>query len=112
MMGLHIAIYQHEQILKKLCPNLARHLEEHGVGATMYASQWFLTFFSYSFPLPLVFRIFDIMILENALITMIRFSISILKRNEQLLLQCDSIESIIALTKGKAIIDIYEVTCT
>ena len=107
MTGLHIAIYQHSHLLEQLVPVLSHHFNEHGIIPTMYASQWFLTIFSYNFPLDLVFRIFDIMMVENVMLTMVRLSVAILKRNQRLLLECQTFESILEFTKDR-LLDVYK----
>jgi hypothetical protein len=42
MVGLHLANFQHDELLKRMCPEVKSNFEEHGVSATMYASQWYL----------------------------------------------------------------------
>ncbi|KAI8913519.1 rab-GTPase-TBC domain-containing protein [Gorgonomyces haynaldii] len=107
MLGLHIVMYQHSQLVKELLPLLDQHFTDHGITTTMYCSQWFLTFFVYSFPIELVFRIFDIMLVDNAILTMLRFSIAILIRNCDILLHLNSLESILEHTKGQRLLGIY-----
>ena len=45
-------------------PDLHGHFVEHGVEPHMFASQWFLTLFTAKFPLPLVYRIIDIILCD------------------------------------------------
>ncbi|KAJ8076473.1 GTPase-activating protein [Marasmius tenuissimus] len=51
----------------------------------MFCSQWFLTMFSYRFPLEIVFRIYD-SCLANGIEAMFGFSIALLHKNEETLL--------------------------
>ncbi|KAJ3100085.1 hypothetical protein HDU96_010469 [Phlyctochytrium bullatum] len=76
--------------------------------ADTYASPWFLTLFTYNFPLPLVFRIFDIIFAEGATETMLRFSIAILKRNQDFILQESELEGILEFLKGGRLYKVYE----
>lgn len=52
----------------------------------MYCSQWFLTMFSYRFPLDVVFRIYD-SCLANGIEAIFSFSIQLLRKNEEKLLK-------------------------
>lgn len=49
---------------QELLPAVGAHLEKEMVHPTMYASQWFITLFSYSLPFDVVLRIWDIFMLE------------------------------------------------
>jgi DNA repair exonuclease SbcCD ATPase subunit len=51
----------------------------------MYATQWFLTFFAYKFPLEFVLRIFDIVITEG-FESILKFAIALVSKNEAKLL--------------------------
>ncbi|WOK94116.1 hypothetical protein Cni_G02818 [Canna indica] len=57
---------QFEQLVKEYLPNLGEHFSQEMVNPTMYASQWFITVFSYSFPFPLALRIWDVFLYEGA----------------------------------------------
>jgi hypothetical protein len=107
MAGLHLALFQHSILLHKYVPRVAKHFSNHGVSATMYASQWFLTLFSYSLPLEVTFRILDLLFTEGAHVTLMRVSISLLKRNQKVLLQCLDLESILTQLKGLNLIKVY-----
>ena len=104
MTGLHLALYQHTELVKKLVPSVGLHLDSCGVKATMYASQWFLTFFSYNFPIPIALRLFDLMLVEGAALTMVRFSVGILKVNETRLLDTDDLEELLGMLKGEMLV--------
>ena len=49
---------------QELLPDLYSHLQYNNVEAHMYASQWFLTLYTSKFPLPMVYRIMDVMLCE------------------------------------------------
>jgi hypothetical protein len=107
MPGVNLMMYQFDYFLKTYLPALYGHLLRHNVVSTMYASQWFLTIFAYNFPLPLVFRIFDILFAEGPGVTILRFSIAILRRNQSRLLEMESFEELLEFLKGNKIFEIY-----
>ncbi|CAN6611978.1 GTPase-activating protein Gyp5p [Trichomonascus vanleenenianus] len=80
MPGLHLRLYQFDRLLEDTVPDVHTHLARQGVRSSMYASQWFLTLFSYKFPLQLVLRIFDIVIAEGVE-SLLRFGVALMKRN-------------------------------
>ncbi|KAL3955589.1 hypothetical protein ACCO45_011152 [Purpureocillium lilacinum] len=63
--GLHVRIYQFRQLLRQSLPTLSAHLDELQV-ETAYVSQWFLSFFAVTCPLPMLFRIYDVIFAEGA----------------------------------------------
>eukprot|EP00916_Digyalum_oweni_P023612 GHVL01039186.1.p1 GENE.GHVL01039186.1~~GHVL01039186.1.p1 ORF type:complete len:108 (+),score=13.65 GHVL01039186.1:222-545(+) len=69
-------------------PALADHLRAESIDATMYASQWFITIFTYSFSFSAVVRIWDIFLLEGFEICY-RAALAVMKLNEEALLQED-----------------------
>lgn len=85
MPGLHLRLYQFERLLEEHLPLLHTHLTRQGVKTSMYASQWYMTLFSYRFPLDLVYRIFDNVFAEG-IEAIFRFGIALMKRNEDKLL--------------------------
>ncbi|KAJ1536186.1 hypothetical protein HK405_015319, partial [Cladochytrium tenue] len=108
MPGLHVILFQHSELVRLCLPHLFNHFVAHGVMADTYASPWFLTLFTYNFPLPLVFRIFDIIFAEGATETMMRFSIAILKRNQHRILAEQDLEGILEILKGDSLYKVYE----
>ncbi|KAI8141296.1 rab-GTPase-TBC domain-containing protein [Fennellomyces sp. T-0311] len=88
MEGLHLRLYQFDALVEEYLPHVARHLQQQGIGSTMYASQWFMTLFAYKFPLDLVFRIYDL-ILSEGVRSIFQFAIAVLKRNETAILGLD-----------------------
>eukprot|EP00301_Raphidiophrys_heterophryoidea_P003581 c11611_g1_i1.p1 GENE.c11611_g1_i1~~c11611_g1_i1.p1 ORF type:complete len:138 (-),score=34.12 c11611_g1_i1:133-546(-) len=60
--------------------------KEEQVNPTMYASQWFMTLFSYNFPFETVLRLWDIFFSEG-FITIYRVALALLTRGETELLQ-------------------------
>lgn len=55
---------QFEQLVREHMPKLGEHFTQEMINPSMYASQWFITVFSYSFPFPLALRIWDVFLYE------------------------------------------------
>ncbi|XP_072981428.1 uncharacterized protein [Typha angustifolia] len=58
-------LFQLEQLVKEYLPKLGQHFSQEMINPSMYASQWFITVFSYSFPFPLALRIWDVFLYEG-----------------------------------------------
>ncbi|KAI8085984.1 rab-GTPase-TBC domain-containing protein [Halteromyces radiatus] len=101
MEGLQLRLYQFSSLLAQILPALSDHLGNHSVNAPMYASQWFLTLFAYTFPIPLVLRIYDIVFAEGAAETIMRVAIAMLKRSEDTILQLTEFEDILDYVTSK-----------
>lgn len=66
-MGLPLVqqyLFQFEQLVREHLPKLGEHFSQEMINPSMYASQWFITVFSYSFPFPLALRIWDVFLYE------------------------------------------------
>lgn len=50
--GLHIKIYQFRELLRDSLPAVSVHLDELQIDPASYVSQWFLSFFAVTCPLP------------------------------------------------------------
>ncbi|KAF3765478.1 hypothetical protein M406DRAFT_67920 [Cryphonectria parasitica EP155] len=85
MPGLHMHLYQFERLLEDTEPALYCHLRRRGISPHLYATQWFLTLFSYRFPLQLVLRIYDL-ILSEGLSAILKFGIVLMQKNTETLL--------------------------
>lgn len=57
-------LFQFEKLVKEQLPRLGAHFDQEMINPSMYASQWFITVFSYSFPFPLALRIWDVFLHE------------------------------------------------
>ena len=104
--GLHLRIYQFQKLLSKHHPTLTGHLESIGV-EPLYVSQWFLSFFAITCPLPMLLRIYDVILTEGASETLMRVALSLMRRNEKKLLACTELEDAMALLLGRALWDTY-----
>ncbi|KAK3846144.1 MAG: rab-GTPase-TBC domain-containing protein [Linnemannia gamsii] len=98
MNTLQLRLYQFEQLMEETVPMVHKHFLNQGIRSTMYASQWFMTLFAYKFPLDLVFRIYDTMLVEGVE-SLLRFSIALLKANHDRILNHD-FETLIEFLKN------------
>lgn len=99
MPGLHLYLYYFDRLLEQFLPTLSIHLSREGVLSSMYASQWFLTLFAYKFPLPIVLRIFDVVVVEG-IEAILRFGIALIRRSESQLLRLE-LDSLLPFLKEK-----------
>ncbi|XP_014556959.1 hypothetical protein COCVIDRAFT_37474 [Bipolaris victoriae FI3] len=104
--GLHLRIFQFQQLLHHHMPALAQHLDDQGVESA-YLSQWFLSFFAVTCPLPMLFRIYDVLFAEGASETIMRVALALMKRNEQKLLSLSEFEDVMQLLLGRQLWDPY-----
>ncbi|KAG5984330.1 hypothetical protein E4U55_005215 [Claviceps digitariae] len=104
--GLHVRIYQFRELLRVNMPALSIHLEELQV-ETAYVSQWFLSFFAVTCPLPMLFRIYDVIFAEGASETLMRVALSLMRKNESRLLACSELEDAMQLLLSRGLWDCY-----
>ncbi|KAG0374824.1 hypothetical protein BGX24_009890 [Mortierella sp. AD032] len=107
MEGLQLRLYQFSALLSEHLPMLHAHLSFHSINAAMYASQWFLSLFAYTYPLPLVLRVYDVVFTEGAPETIMRVAVAFLKKNEEKLMQLQEFEDLLDVLTTK-LYDIYE----
>lgn len=107
MPGLQLRLFQFDRLLEDMLPLLHRHLTRQGIKASMYASQWFMTLFSYRFPLDFVYRVLDSVFAEG-LEAVFRFALSLMKKSEDCLVDLN-FEQALAYLKGSDIVDMYKV---
>ncbi|GER40111.1 Ypt/Rab-GAP domain of gyp1p superfamily protein [Striga asiatica] len=58
-------LYQLDHLVAYYLPKLGEHFAQEMINPSMYASQWFITVFSYSFPFHLALRIWDVFLFEG-----------------------------------------------
>ncbi|KAI0081204.1 RabGAP/TBC [Panus rudis PR-1116 ss-1] len=85
MPKLQLRLFQFDRLIEELLPVLHVHFIRQGIKSSMFCSQWFLTMFSYRFPLDIVFRIYD-NCLASGIEAMFAFSMCLLYKNEETLL--------------------------
>lgn len=104
--GLHLRIYQFQQLLSQHLPTLTAHLERLQV-EPLYVSQWFLSFFGVTCPLPMLLRIYDVILTEGASETLMRVALSLMRRNETKILACTEFEDVMQLLLSRGLWDTY-----
>ena len=104
--GLHVRIYQFRELLRHNLPSLSTHLDDLQVDPA-YVSQWFLSFFAVTCPLPMLFRIYDILLAEGATETFMRVGLALMRRNEARLQACTELEDAMQILLTRSIWDPY-----
>ncbi|KAI0305591.1 rab-GTPase-TBC domain-containing protein [Multifurca ochricompacta] len=74
-----LQLHLFDRLIEELLPVLHVHFLRQGVKSSMFCSQWFLTLFSYRFPLDIVFRIFD-NCLASGIEAIFGFALSLLQK--------------------------------
>lgn len=104
--GLHVKIYQFRELLKLDLPALSGHLDDLQVDPA-YVSQWFLSFFAVTCPLPMLFRIYDVIFAEGAIETIMRVALSLMRKNQGRILACTEMEDVLQLLLSRGLWDCY-----
>ncbi|KAL8655938.1 MAG: hypothetical protein Q9210_000576 [Variospora velana] len=104
--GLHLRIYQFQHLLKQHLPTLTIHLEGLQV-EPLYVSQWFLSFFAVTCPLPMLLRIYDVILTEGASETLMRVALSLMRRNDKKIKACSEFEDVMHLLLSRELWDTY-----
>ncbi|KAI1341571.1 rab-GTPase-TBC domain-containing protein [Xylariaceae sp. FL0016] len=104
--GLHVRIYQFRELLRQNLPGLSNHLDDLQVDPA-YVSQWFLSFFAVTCPLPMLFRIYDVIFAEGASETIMRVALSLMRKNESRILACTELEDVMQLLLSRGLWDCY-----
>lgn len=106
MPGLHLRLYQFDRILEDTLPDIHIHLSRQGVRSSMYTTQWFLTLFSYKFPLAIVQRIYDVVMTEG-IEALLKFAVGVMRRNTVTILSLEFDELLVFLKDN--IFDFYKI---
>jgi hypothetical protein len=104
--GLHVRIYQFRELLRQHLPILSAHLEDLQVDPA-YVSQWFLSFFAVTCPLPMLFRIYDVVFAEGASETIMRVALSVMQKNQARILACTELENVVQLLLSRSLWGCY-----
>ncbi|RYP90588.1 hypothetical protein DL770_003255 [Monosporascus sp. CRB-9-2] len=104
--GLHVRIYQFRELLRQNFTHISNHLEDLQVDPA-YVSQWFLSFFAVTCPLPMLFRIYDVIFAEGASETIMRVALSLMRKNESRILACTELEDVMQLLLSRGLWDCY-----
>ena len=100
MTGLQVKQYQLQRLLHDRLPKLHSHLQKLEIPPTLYATAWFLTLFSSQFPLALVIRLFDLILLDGPDVVF-KVAIIVFTRFEALILSQSSFEAVINWFKNQ-----------
>lgn len=98
MIILQIQMYQLSRLLHDYHRDLYSHLEQQEIGPSLYATPWFLTTFASHFPLGFVARVFDMLFHQGSEV-IFKVALSLLGSHKPLILQHDSLESIVDFIK-------------
>lgn len=104
--GLHMRIFQFSNLLAQHQPQLFEHLANIGIEPA-YLSQWFLSCFAVTCPLPMLFRIYDVIFAEGANETVMRVALALFRRNEAKMMGSTEFEDVMQLLLGRALWDVY-----
>jgi hypothetical protein len=80
-------------------PEVASKLRSLNVDPSVFASQWFITLFSYSMPFALVARIWDLFFLKRWSVAF-RVSVALLQLVEKDLLDAEDMEKVVHVLKS------------
>ncbi|RMZ90969.1 hypothetical protein DV736_g1812, partial [Chaetothyriales sp. CBS 134916] len=104
--GLHLRIYQFQALLTRLLPDLADHLDHLRI-EPLYVSQWFLSFFAVTCPLPMLLRVYDVILSEGATETLMRVALSLMQRNQHKLKAFSEFEDVMQFLLSRSLWDTY-----
>ncbi|KAI5294696.1 ecotropic viral integration site [Ascosphaera acerosa] len=104
--GLQLRTYQFQHLMRHHLPKLYGHLGSLGT-EPVYVSQWFLSFFGVTCPLPMLLRIYDVLLVEGACETLMRVALSLMQRNEAKLLACTEYSDVMQLLLSRSLWDTY-----
>ena len=104
--GLHLRIYQFQHLLSQHLPDLSAHLDKLKV-EPLYLSQWFLSFFGVTCPLPMLIRIYDVILTEGASETLMRVALSLMRRNATKILAAPEFEDVMQFLLSRGLWDTY-----
>lgn len=104
--GLHLRIYQFQHFLSSYLPNVTAHLEKLQV-EPLYITQWFLSFFGVTCPIPMLIRLYDVILTEGASETLMRVALSVMRRNERKILAAKEFEEVMQLLLSRSLWDPY-----
>eukprot|EP00041_Stephanoeca_diplocostata_P012855 m.216265 g.216265 ORF g.216265 m.216265 type:complete len:243 (+) comp19115_c0_seq5:353-1081(+) len=113
MADLPLRLYQFDKLFAQTFPELHAHFQDLMVPVSSFASQWFLTLFGAVLPLPIMFRILDVLVLDagpptgsHGMLDIFRVGLAILGGNHDFLLM-SSFEGILALFSPRGMRERY-----
>ncbi|XP_024082272.1 ecotropic viral integration site 5 ortholog isoform X3 [Cimex lectularius] len=88
MAELGLCMYQLENLVQELIPELHNHFNSQGFHTSMYASSWFLTLFTTALAIPTACRIIDVFLSEG-METLFKVALALLTMGKDDLLSLD-----------------------
>ncbi|KAK9477089.1 rab-GTPase-TBC domain-containing protein [Lipomyces japonicus] len=107
MSGLHLRIFQFSELLRKFVPLVWVHLQKLNI-QSVYASQWFLSFFAVTCPLNMLLRIYDVIFVEGALETLMRVAIAVMQANEEKILLLKEEDEVLQMLLSRSLWTVYD----
>lgn len=95
---LQLYLYQYDELLKLLYPDLAAHLDKLGIVSSMYAMNWFNTLFSIGFPFEVTLRVFDCFLHKGSKM-IFRVALGFMDLIRDKLLAIDSLDSFFTIMR-------------
>jgi hypothetical protein len=86
---LKLRVYQFDALLKRELPRLHQHFRFQGLQVEILVTQWFLTLFSYSLPMPVLVRVWDFIFFHQGWKGLFRLGLARLKSAEDRILALD-----------------------
>ena len=97
--GMQEMLVELQEHLARFCPRLSAHMMEYCVSPVLYASSWFLTAFSNTFPVTFCTRVLDVMLLERDFDILMRVAVTVLLFAEEEILTLTDLEDIVNFIK-------------
>ncbi|XP_053623613.1 ecotropic viral integration site 5 ortholog isoform X2 [Plodia interpunctella] len=92
MAELGLCMFQLENLVQELLPDLHGHFQAQGFGTSIYASSWFLTLFTTTLTLPLACRVMDVFLSEGIeIVFKVALAMLTLGKNDLLSLDMENI---------------------
>lgn len=103
---IHVMLYQFNQLIQIFIPTLKRHFDKEEIMPATFATHWFMTVFTSSFPMHFVVRIWDAFLNEGWKIVF-RIALALLKIHKEELLKRDCEELIMYFSEIPSHVFLY-----
>ncbi len=101
---LHAAVDVFQNLIERMLPELASYFAVNDIVMSSFATPWFHTLFSWRFPIPLVSRLFDV-VLREGLSVIFRFGLALLKNRQADIVGLDASELLMKLQDVEWLLD-------
>ena len=92
-------MYQFSRLIYEKSPEIYTHLDSLEISSSLYAASWFLTFFSSTFQIGFVARVFDFLF-HQGFEVLFNISLTILMIHKPILLMNNEFESVVEHLKN------------